>query len=124
MIKGIGTDIIDIKRVEAQISNGSFMKRYFTQNELEYINIKANPAESAAAVFSAKEAVSKAVGTGFRGFSPIDIEVLHDELGKPYIKLSDKALLFANSKNIKKFHLSLSHSKEYAVSYVIAEGDE
>ena len=124
MIKGIGIDIIEIKRAESQLNNDAFMKRYFTENECKYIFEKAKPAESAAAIFSAKESVAKALGTGFRGFSPIDIEILHDDAGKPYVVLSEKALSVAKSKNINKFHLSLSHSKENAISYVIAEGDE
>lgn len=112
MIFGIGTDIIEISRIRQLMQQEKFCKRCYTDSELEYINGKA---ESAAAIFAAKEAYSKALGTGVRGFSLKDIEVFHTSLGKPYIK----AYNGASSKN--NIFLSLSHCKEYASAYVVIE---
>ena len=74
------------------------------------------PYHSYAVRFAAKEAVSKAVGTGIRGFSVLDIEILNDELGKPYVILHNK-----KKKKMEGYaiQISLSHSREYAVSTVI-----
>lgn len=114
MIFGIGTDIIEISRIKKMMEDTSFLNRFFTANEIEYIK---NKPQSAAVCFAAKEAYSKALGTGFRGFSLQDVEILHDELNKPYIKAYNAAYL----KNAN-LHLSLSHCREYAVAYVIIEG--
>ena len=67
MILGIGTDIINVDRICKSIENEAFVKKVFTLNEIAYCNVKVNKAESYAARFAAKEAFSKAVGTGFRG---------------------------------------------------------
>ncbi|MFA6941393.1 MAG: holo-ACP synthase, partial [Clostridiaceae bacterium] len=83
MIKGIGTDIIEIKRIEKAIENESFIYKVFNENELKDINGNNLKANSLAGKFSAKEAVSKALGTGIRGFSFKDIEILKDNPGKP-----------------------------------------
>ena len=77
---------------------------------------RKNPYPSYAGRFAAKEAVSKAVGTGFRGFNQVDIEIYNDELGKPYLKFyNDLEKLLEGV----EFQISISHSKEYAVSTVI-----
>lgn len=127
MIIGIGTDILEINRLLNLIDNKIFITRYYTDNEINYLSNKSNKTskiQSAAAMFCAKEATSKAIGTGFSGFSPKDIEVLHDKKGKPYINLSKKANDISKSNGINYFHLSLTHCREYAAAYVIAEGDE
>lgn len=86
----IGIDIIEISRFREMSNLEMFIRRVFTQNEADYFVSKKNGARgfyaSIAGHFAAKEAFSKAVGTGVRGFSLADIEVLHDELGKPYLK--------------------------------------
>ncbi len=124
MIKGIGTDILEISRMEKNINNGKFMTDYFTEKELGYILKKKNRAESAAAFFCGKEAVSKALGTGFLKFSPIDVEIFHDVKGKPYVRLKGNAQIIAESIGISKIHLSLTHCREYASAFAIAEGDD
>ena len=113
MITGIGTDIIEISRIEKLLTNTAFIKRCFSEQEIEYIGKRA---ESAAAIFAAKEAYSKALGTGFRNFSLLDIEIFHDELKKPYIKAYNNAKI--QDSNI---FLTLSHCREYAVAYVVIE---
>lgn len=124
MIKGIGTDIIEIKRLNKLIDNIKFMSTYYTVNENKYLFEQSNRAESAAAMFAAKESVSKAIGTGFVGFSPKDIEITHNKKGKPEIILLGKADIIAKRLGINKIHVSLSHCREYATAYVLAEGDE
>lgn len=118
MIVGIGTDIIEVDRIRKACSKQAFLMRCFTENELEYI--KENY-ERAASNFAVKESVAKSFGTGFRGFELLDIEVLRDELGKPYVNLYGEAENIAKKLNIDFIHVSISNIKEYAIAYVVAE---
>ena len=121
MIIGIGTDIIEIDRIEKVIlRTSSFIQKSFTSNEIEYFKLKGLKGNVIAGNFAAKEAISKALGTGFRGFGLQDIEVLRDELGKPVVNLSHKIYELLD---IKKFniHVSISHSKENAIAYAVME---
>lgn len=122
MIIGIGTDIVEISRIENAIKKQSFLKKYFTINELSLFSSKSNYGETVAGNFAAKEAVSKSMGSGFRGFGADEIEILRDELGKPYIKLYGQAFEKSKNMEINNFHISISHCDTYAVAYVIAEG--
>ena len=119
MIKGIGTDIIEINRIENIIKNSKFLNRCFTVKEIEYLKSK-NP-ESTAGYFCAKEAVSKALGTGFSGFCIKDIEIIKKN-SAPYIILHNKAIDIANEKGIRNIHVSISHCRDYAVAFAVAEG--
>lgn len=126
MILGIGTDIVEIERIEKAIKrNENFLLRNFSDDEYKYFESRKFRSETIAGAFSAKEAVSKSIGTGFRGFSLNDIEILRDELGKPYVILSEKlkGILTFMGINGYAFHLSIAHSKENAVAYVILEGN-
>ena len=113
---GIGNDIIEISRIEKAVSKENFIHKVFTEKEVEYIVSKGNRAETYAGKFSAKEAVSKAIGTGVRNFSPADIEILNNELGKPYV-------IFKN--NIEDFNekyyteISISHCRDYATAVAV-----
>lgn len=118
MIIGIGTDIVEISRIAKAIESEAFARKCFTEDELQ----NARP-ESLAANFAAKEAVAKALGTGFRGFSPIDIEILRDELGKPRAVLYNGAKAAADGLSVTALHISLTHSKEYAVAFAVAEAE-
>lgn len=123
MIIGIGTDIIEINRIkEALQTNIKLSERLFTSDELDYCQRKSNSFESFAARFAAKEALTKALGTGFRDYSWVDIEVIRDELGKPGILLRGTALAKAEELGVKNIHLSLSHGKDYATAMVVLEG--
>ena len=114
-----GTDIIEIERINKSIKNPRFLSRIFSPQELIYFTkINFNPS-SIAANFCAKEAFSKAMGTGFRGMSFNEISVLRDAVGAPYISLSGNALKMLNAKGLK-LSVSLSHSKNYATAIVIA----
>ena len=116
-IYGIGTDIIEISRIREAINRtSSFKRKVYTEKEIEYIEKKKEPYASYAGRFAAKEAVSKALGTGMRGFSLNDVEILNDELGKPTVTLYNNLL---NHVEDLKIQISISHSREYAVSTVI-----
>lgn len=120
VIIGIGNDIIEIERVRKACSKATFLTRYFTTKE---INVFGNKPISLAGNFCVKESVAKALGTGFREFTPIDIEVLRDELGKPYVNLYGKAQEIAVSIGVKKIHVTISNLKELAEAFVVLEGD-
>lgn len=125
MIIGIGTDIIEIERVAKAIEKTEgFFKRVYTEKEQESYRKKNKKVETLAGLFSAKEAVSKALGTGFRGFSFLDIEILANELGKPEVTLYGGAKRLSEDLGIKHIHVSISHSRSHATAFVIAEGDE
>lgn len=121
MIIGIGIDIIEINRIEKVVKRtNSFIEKSFTHNEIEYFNSKGFRVNTIAGNFAAKEAISKALGTGFRGFGLRDIEILRDKLGKPTVHLSDKIYELID---ITEFtmHVSISHSKENAIAYAVME---
>ena len=116
MIVGIGNDIIEIERIEKAISKEGFKNKIYTQ-ELENIKKRGNRAETYAGVFSAKEAISKAIGTGVREFSLIDLEILNDDLGKPYVVVSEKLdKIIKSKKEDYQIEISISHSKKYAIA--------
>lgn len=113
MIVGIGTDIIEIERIEKAMSKLHFCRRFFSDRENHYFQTRNYAPQTVAANFCAKEAFSKALGTGIRGFSLKDVEVLRDELGKPYIECGGIC------KDI--VHVSISHCAAYATAYVVIE---
>lgn len=119
MIIGIGTDIIEIDRVLGAYQRETFQKKYYSEAERELIQIKQIRAATA---FAGKEAVVKAMGTGFREIMPSDIEILREPDGAPYVRLSERAGRIAAGMGIERMHISLSDSDTMAVAYVIAEG--
>ena len=121
MILGIGTDIIEIERINRAINNTPmFLEKIFTKRELEELNRSILRVESVAGNFAVKEAVSKAVGTGMRGFTFTDIEVFRDELGKPIVQVSDKIKDIINVDNYI-FNVSISHNRTCAIAFVVLE---
>ena len=116
----VGTDIIEISRIEEAIKRESFVKKAFTAAEWEYIRSKGRPAESAAGIFCAKEAISKALGTGIsKGVRLCDIEIIHEPSGKPKAVLYGAARQFFESLGCGRIELSISHSKKYAVAFCV-----
>ncbi len=113
----VGIDLVEIPRIKKAVKNSRFVARVYSKAEQEYFEQKArNKIQSMAANWSAKEAFSKAIGTGIRGFAMNEIEVLRDETGKPYIVLSE------NIKN--KFgncvvDVSLTHTGDTAGAVVL-----
>jgi len=82
----LGIDMVEIARMARALEDPSFLPRFFTTKEVEYITSRKRPEEAAAGFFAAKEALSKALGTGVRGFGLKDISVTHTPLGKPTIR--------------------------------------
>src|SRR5689334_806280 len=126
MIVGTGVDIIEVPRIKASVERFGqrFLSRVFTPEELRYSMAKPNAAERLAARFAAKEAGLKAIGTGLRhGITWQDVEVLRMPGQRPLLKFSGKAAEFADRLGCKRTHLSLSHTKEQAIAYVILEGE-
>ncbi len=120
MIIGVGTDIVEINRIERAIEkNERFLERLFTSREQEYFRTKKQNFSSVAANFAGKEAVVKVFGTGLRDMQWVDIEILRDRLGKPYVVLHERALKMAESLGIDEIQISLSHSKENAIAFAI-----
>ena len=121
MILGVGTDIIKICRIENSINRTrNFLSGIFSDDEIKYFNSKSNSLESIAGNFAAKEAISKALGTGFRSFRHKDIEVLRDDFGKPIVILSKKIEEKFKLTNYV-IHLSISHTTEDAVAFAVLE---
>ena len=120
MIVGIGNDIIEIERIERAISKEGFKDKIYTQRELENIEKRGDRVETYAGIFSAKEAISKAIGTGVREFSLIDLEILNDDLGKPYVVVSEKLdKIIKSKKEDYQIEISISHSKKYATAVAV-----
>lgn len=124
MIIGIGTDIIEIERIENAVkrTNG-FLNKLFTENEMKIFESRGFRSEVIAGNFAAKEAVSKAVGTGFRDFGVKDIEILRDKLGKPLVNLSDKVYDVLGRSDVN-IHISISHNRTNAIAYAVMEAAE
>ena len=123
MIYGIGTDIIEVHRVEKLVEKGDAAKnKIFSKNEIAYCETKKNKGENYAARYAAKEAFFKAFGTGWRGkMSFNEVEIKNNRLGKPDIKLSGDTLKTVNKKKISKIHVSLTHLKDIVNAVVILE---
>ena len=120
MIIGIGNDIIEIERIEKAISKEGFKNKIYSQRELENIQKRGNRTETYAGIFSAKEAISKAIGTGVREFSLTDLEILNDDLGKPYVVVSEKLdKILKAKKEDYQIEISISHSRKYATAMAI-----
>jgi len=119
MIIGIGTDIVEIERVRRAVEREHFLRRVFTETEINYCQSRGiNSAASYAARFAAKEAFFKALGTGIvtalKG-----VEIRNDERGKPEIFIEGDTKILADEKCVKEIFLSISHSREYATAVVV-----
>jgi holo-[acyl-carrier protein] synthase len=127
MVVGLGTDLIETKRVEESIARfgDRFLERIFTVGEIAYCQRKKNAAESFAARFAAKEAGAKALGTGIsRGVTWKEFEVRREASGRPTLHLSGRAAELAEAIGVKRVQLSLTHSRELALAVVVAEDHE
>lgn len=122
MIIGIGTDIIEISRIQKAVENKSFLSKIYTKSEQQLFH-NCNY-ETLAGNFAAKEAVVKAMGTGFKGCSPKEIEILRHESGKPYVVLHNKTKEIFDSMNGGNISISISLSKENAVAFAVIEAKE
>lgn len=125
MVLGLGTDLIEIERVQASIDRfgDRFLERLFTPGEIAFcLRKKRHAAESFAARFAAKEAGAKALGTGIsRGVGWKEIEVRREPGERPTLHLSGRAAERAAAMGIRRLQLSLTHSKAVALAVVVAE---
>jgi holo-[acyl-carrier protein] synthase len=121
-IYGIGTDIVDISRIKAVFKKKNFKKKIFSLNEITTIENKLNKIGSYAKKFAAKEAFSKALGTGIsNGISFNEISINNNSKGKPYVELLGKTKFIVNRilKKKYKIFLSISDEKKYAIAMVV-----
>jgi holo-[acyl-carrier protein] synthase len=122
MIIGVGVDIVEIRRIkEAVDRNDNFIEKLFDKEEIEYLKSRGMRPEYIAGRFAAKEAVAKALGTGFRGFNFKDIVIDRTALGKPIVVLKGKAKLAAHKNGEYKIHISISHGQDSAIAYAVLE---
>tara|TARA_Y100001958_G_C21056630_1_gene420904 strand:+ start:25 stop:405 length:381 start_codon:yes stop_codon:yes gene_type:complete len=120
-IYGIGTDIVEVNRIKKSIKKKLFIQKIFSKEEILKCKKIKNPSNCFAKRFAAKEAFSKALGTGIsKGINFNDIIILNEKNGKPFIKLLNKTKKIVEKKIRKKFKISLSltDEKKYAVAFV------
>jgi len=124
MIVGIGVDIVQVSRIRQLVeSHGErFLRRAFTDREVQYCSGCAHPEQRLAARFAAKEAVLKALGVGWqKGASFRDVEVCTNQLGAPSIELHGRTLELSRRLGVDRIQISLSHDRTYAVAHAVAE---
>jgi holo-[acyl-carrier protein] synthase len=122
-IFGVGTDIIEVKRIKSAIKNNSgFLSRVYTEGEIEYCDKKnKGKYQSFAARFAAKEAVAKSLAEGVsRNISLSEIELANMDTGAPFIRLYGKTRQFSKQLGIKEIKISVSATENFAVAYAIA----
>ena len=127
MIYGVGTDIVNIDRIQKIIlkNREGFIKRVLTEHEQALFANKADSAAFFAKRFAAKEAFSKALGTGIgRVVSFQDLTVRNNDNGKPHFIPSEKLRLYLLEKGVKQAHLSISDENQYALAFVVLEAND
>jgi holo-[acyl-carrier protein] synthase len=117
----VGVDLIEISRIEAMVERygDRFLERVYTEGELAYA---AGRLSALAARWAAKEAAAKALGTGIGQVAFRELEVVCDAQGKPELWLHGNAARLAARLNLGQFALSLSHTADYALAFVVAQG--
>jgi holo-[acyl-carrier protein] synthase len=126
MIVGVGVDLIEVERIQAVCERHGerFLKRVLCPAEIEYCQGFRVPGPYIAARFAAKEAVSKAFGTGITGeLGWRDIEVAHHPSGQPYVILHERGRALLEKRGARRLHLSLSHTQGHAVAVAVLEAD-
>jgi holo-[acyl-carrier protein] synthase len=122
MIIGLGMDLVDITAFEKNVQSEAFLRKVFTEAEMQECHSVVNSTERFAGRFAAKEACMKALGHGIRQevwFT--QIEVLNDANGAPYVQVSGEAERVLNAKGVKRIHVSITHTKNTAGAVVILE---
>lgn len=117
----IGVDMVEVARIERGVARHGerFYKRFFTQQEVDFCEKNTS---RLAGRFAVKEAVGKAFGTGIGDVSWQDIEILNDERGRPFLKLTGAAHSLANEMGLVHWEISLSHTDTHAIGFVVATG--
>jgi holo-[acyl-carrier protein] synthase len=121
VILGIGIDAVDIERFRRSLERTpSMQRRIFTDHELAYVAPKADPVPSLAARFASREAVMKAMGLGLGAFGFHEVWVDHRDSGEPHLHVTGRAAELANARGIGTWHLSITHTDQVAIAYVVA----
>ena len=121
VIRGIGIDAVDIERFRRSLERTpSMQRRLFTDHELAYVAPKADPVPSLAARFASREAVMKAMGLGLGAFGFHDVWVDHRDSGEPLLNVTGRAAQLATERGIATWHLSITHTDQVAIAYVVA----
>ncbi len=123
-ILGIGVDVVETARIEASLKRFGerFLKRVFLEEEIAYCNSMKSPARHFAARFGAKEAVSKAFGTGIgKAMGWRDIDICRAASGQPFVALEGGAKSLAGERGITAAWVSLSHTDDHAMATVVLE---
>jgi holo-[acyl-carrier protein] synthase len=122
MITGIGIDLIAVKKIAKSIQSEAYLRKVFTQAEIEECRLVTNSAERFAGKFAAKEAFMKAIGKGIRqGVWFTQIEVLNEASGAPYVRVNGEVEISITMLDVKKIHVSITHTKNTAAAVVILE---
>ena len=116
-----GVDAAEISRVARSMERESFVRRYFSEEEQAYFAERKMAPQTVAGHFAAKEAFSKAMGTGIRGFGLREVSILHDGLGRPYFHLAGRAAELAEGWGLS---LSITHTRDTATAFVVAWREE
>ena len=121
VIFGIGVDAVDIERFRRSLERTPSMReRVFTEHELAYVAPKIDPVPSLAARFASREAVMKAMGLGLGAFGFHDVWVERRESGEPHLNVTGRAAELAHERGIETWHLSITHTDQVAIAYVVA----
>lgn len=123
MIYGVGTDIVDVERIKRSVErNDRFKSMVYSEAEVKYCEKNKPNYQSYAGKYAAKEAFMKAVGTGWRGELAFnEIEILNDEMGKPFINIVGKSKQELTDIGSWHIHLSVSHTSKQAVAFCVIE---
>lgn len=127
MILGIGLDLVEVARFERDVSRhgNGFLEELFSPREIAYCQGMRRPYPFYAARFAAREAFFKALGTGREGsMGWRDVEVHREASGKPFLVLHGETRRVAEGRGVRRVHLSLTHTEEYAAATVVLEGEE
>ncbi len=122
---GTGMDIVETKRIAESIERfgDRFLQRVFLEGEITYSKSMKFPHLHLAARFAAKEAISKAFGTGIgRELGWRDLEIIREESGAPKVRLHGRAETYARNRGVKEVHVSLSHTTEYGAASAVIVG--
>jgi len=121
-VLGIGVDLVENARIEHSLER--FLHRIFTAGEIEYSQSMKYPARHLAARFAAKEAISKAFGTGIgKAMGWKDIDVHRKPSGEPFVVLEGGAKKLAEERNVSKVSITLSHTEHHAMAVIVVEGE-
>lgn len=116
-----GVDIVNVSRIDRILSDNrqQFYNKIFTLGEINYIEDKGHKSTTVAGLFAAKEAISKALGTGIGTLGWKDIEILHEAKGRPYINFTERGQKIIDKLSIGEIQISISHETEYAIAFVV-----